>query len=244
MKNEKIIHEFFKSITEEMRIKAKKIGLSGHNATIGSKRELLLSNYLKELMPSFFNYGNGIIVDYNGNKSRQEDLIIYSPFMGGFDNESSLFPVEGICATVEIKSTLNKKTLREAFENIKSIKKFNFYQKPEKYAGVWKEKICGNIFAYDSISPEKLKEYVFELQKELKLKDDEMFDNLCVNGKCVFTKNKRAVEHFRGKKYVYLLLKDNSISYFIDLIINDMNIPLSPVPIFIKYLGEFNVNCL
>ncbi|MBI2043797.1 hypothetical protein HYT24_00330 [Candidatus Pacearchaeota archaeon] len=247
MGNKKVIHDFFKNITAEIKIKAEKIGLSRHSSTIGTNREILLAKYFKELMPSFFNYGNGVIIDSEGNMSSQEDLIIYSPFMGGFDNESSLFPVDGVCATVEIKSNLDRQKLKEAFENIRSIKKFHYSLIPKTYAGEWKEKVCCNIFSYDSISASTLKGHIFELQNELKLKDEEMFDNLCVNGQYIFTKSSKAVEHFsrkKGEKYVCLLLEENSISYFIDLIINDMNVPLSPIPLFIKYLGTFDVKCL
>lgn len=238
-----ITNSFFAHITEEIGIKAKKIGLSGHNATIGARREILLSDYFKKLMPSFFNYGNGVVIDSKGKKSKQEDLVVYSPFIGGFDEESSLFPVESICATIEIKSYLDKQRLKEAFENIKSIKDLSYDKNfiPEKYVGEWKDKILCNIFAYDSIDPKLLKKYIFEIKKELKLRDEQMFDNLCVNGICVFTKNPNALERFNGKEYVCLLLKENSIPYFIDLIINGMNIPLSPVPLFIKYLGTFDV---
>ena len=61
-------------------------------------------------------------MDLQGKQSRQQDFFVYDAFNSPafLQTESScIIPVESVYAIIEIKSTLNKETLRQSIENIK-----------------------------------------------------------------------------------------------------------------------------
>ena len=69
-----------------------------------------------------------------------------------------------------------------------------------------------------------------------------MFDNLCVHGKYLVSSNpnfKRSGED--DFDYISLDLKEKALPYFFDSMLSTMDIRLKPVPIFAKYLGEFDM---
>lgn len=95
-----------------------------HHGERGRAREEVLRQYLVETVPEGFTVATGFIIDCHGSQSRQQDLIIvrrdYHPKfqVGG----AQFFPVEAVAAVVEVKSTLNTRTLREALTNARSVK--------------------------------------------------------------------------------------------------------------------------
>lgn len=125
-----------------------------HMGVRGTSREDVLRQRIKELLPQKFTVGNGIITDCQGKQSRQQDFFVYDAFNSPtfLQTESScIIPVESVYATIEVKSTLNKDTLRQSVENIKSVKELelsvlhNSPFIPQKY-----NYIFGAIFAYSS----------------------------------------------------------------------------------------------
>ena len=97
-----------------------------HKGIKGLAREDLLKKYLRDLIPQKYAIASGIICDSNENQSRQQDFIIYDSFtcptFYQFDS-TAILPVESVYATIEIKSSLNSKTLKECVENINSVRK-------------------------------------------------------------------------------------------------------------------------
>lgn len=127
-----------------------------HMGLRGSSRENVLRKYIKQLLPHKFAVGNGIITDVDGSQSKQQDFFVYdafnSPVFLHMDT-SSIVPVESIYATVEVKSTLTKETLRQSIDNIRSVKELkitvlkNSIYVPNQY-----NFILGAVFAYTSDS--------------------------------------------------------------------------------------------
>lgn len=121
-----------------------------------TSRENVLREYIKQLLPQKYAVGNGVITDVGGTQSKQQDFFVYdavnSPTFLHMDS-SSIVPVESVYATIEIKSTLSKETLRQSIDNIKSVKELkitvlkNSFIVPEQY-----NFILGTIFAYTSDS--------------------------------------------------------------------------------------------
>ena len=125
-----------------------------HMGVRGTSREDVLRQRIKELLPQKFTVGSGIITDHQGKQSHQQDFFVYDAFNSPtfLQTESScIIPVESVYATIEVKSTLNKETLRQSVENIKSVKELelsvlqNSPFIPQKY-----NYIFGAIFAYSS----------------------------------------------------------------------------------------------
>ena len=93
-----------------------------HMGVRGASRENVLRDYLKQLLPQKFAVGNGVITDVDGTQSKQQDFFVYDAFNSPtflHMDSSSIIPVESVYATIEIKSTLTKETLRQSINNIK-----------------------------------------------------------------------------------------------------------------------------
>lgn len=143
---------------------AKKMSIDYHEVTNhiehmglrGSSRENILREYIKQLLPQKFAVGNGIITDVNGTQSKQQDFFVYDAFNSPIFlhmESSCVIPVESVYATVEVKSTLTKETLKLSIENIRSVKQLditvlkNSIFIPNQY-----NFILGTVFSYTSDS--------------------------------------------------------------------------------------------
>ena len=128
-----------------------------HNGNIGDFRENSLKEFLENgRLPKRFGIGNGEIVGYVNNVSKQSDLIIFDQFNSIpllYDSKVQVYPIDCIYGIVEVKSKLSKTKLTEGLENIKSVKELSpndyvvkrtlfmeqTYQRPKPF---------GFIFAY------------------------------------------------------------------------------------------------
>jgi hypothetical protein len=117
-----VLVNWFDGMESVLEAEAKVAGLLDHASTIGQAREFLVTRVLRALLPTGVHIGSGKIIDAAGNASRQVDIIVYDhrfPMMrleGG-----ALYFVEGVIATIEVKSTVNTAELRGALENCKSV---------------------------------------------------------------------------------------------------------------------------
>lgn len=127
-----------------------------HMGVRGSSRENILREYIRQLLPQKFAVGNGIVTDVNGTQSKQQDFFVYDAFNSPIFlrmESSCVIPVESVYATVEVKSTLTKETLKQSIENIKSVKQLeitvlkNSIFIPSQY-----NFILGTVFSYTSDS--------------------------------------------------------------------------------------------
>lgn len=125
-----------------------------HRGVMGSLREDILRKCLRDLIPSKFSIGTGIVLDAHDTQSKQQDFLIFDGFSSPqfLKNEVAIFlPVESVYATIEVKSTLRTKDLRQAIENacsVKSLEKNIFYP---PYPHVMPSNVIfSSIFAYSS----------------------------------------------------------------------------------------------
>ncbi|MDN2583219.1 DUF6602 domain-containing protein [Aquibium sp. ELW1220] len=81
---------------------------------------------LRKLLPAGVRIGTGFVIDTFGGTSQQQDIVIYESLCPCFplssNTEVKCFPVEGVIAVGEVKTSLDKTKLKEAFENIYSVK--------------------------------------------------------------------------------------------------------------------------
>ncbi len=96
------------------------------SSDLGFAREHFVKNILMNFLPKSIVVGSGEIIDGKGNRSGQQDIIIYR---ADFPVITSMTPIntylaEGVIATIEVKSSLSTGTpngLRSAFSNTKSV---------------------------------------------------------------------------------------------------------------------------
>ena len=127
-----------------------------HMGLRGSSRENILREYIKQLLPQKFAVGNGIITDVNGTQSKQQDFFVYDAFNSPIFlhmESSCIIPVESVYATVEVKSTLTKETLKQSIENIRSEKQLEItVLKNSPFIPAQFNFILGTVFSYTSDS--------------------------------------------------------------------------------------------
>lgn len=120
------IRQWFDKLEKVLTAQAEFAGLLKHNATIGQLREFFTKKVLIRFLPSNLTVGSGQIISTNEKQiSKQIDVIIYDSDFPKFsftgDPDNSLYPVEGVLATIELKTELYGEELKKALDNCYSV---------------------------------------------------------------------------------------------------------------------------
>lgn len=120
-----IINNWTKSISKILEASfSLSSSVANHSSILGDARESFIRDILRKFLPANVVIGSGQITDQHDNYSKQIDIIIYRddfPVLRTFGS-SDVYLIEGVIATIEIKSTLKAETLIEALDNCKSVK--------------------------------------------------------------------------------------------------------------------------
>ena len=95
--------------------------------TVGDAMEQPVRNQLEQILPRGIAVGEGFVIDSEGGTSRQTDVILYEKdtcprFSVNNTPETTYYPCEGVIAVGEVKSSLDRQSLRDSFEKIASVK--------------------------------------------------------------------------------------------------------------------------
>ncbi|MGX9379554.1 DUF6602 domain-containing protein [Pseudomonas sp. JQ36] len=96
----------------------------GHSVTAGSARERLIQDFLLAHLPEMTSIVSGVIIDSEGRRSKQQDIVLMLksmprlPFASGHD----LIFQEGTVATFEIKTEITPSILEAISLNVESVK--------------------------------------------------------------------------------------------------------------------------
>ncbi len=103
-----------------------------HKGERGTQQEETLKGFLSKYLPKKYGVGSGEIINPFDQVSRQCDIVIYnaleSPLLlirEGYQ----LFPIESVLATIEVKSSVNTRSIVEIVDNISSIQKLYLEEK-------------------------------------------------------------------------------------------------------------------
>ena len=96
--------------------------------TVGDAMEQPVRTQLEQILPRGIAVGQGFVIDSEGGTSQQTDVILYEKdicpaFSVNGTPETTYYPCEGVIAVGEVKSTIDRGTLRDSFEKIASVKK-------------------------------------------------------------------------------------------------------------------------
>jgi len=97
-----------------------------HPGEFGRYRENLVSDLLKNIVPSYCNVKDGFIINCLGDVTTQCDIIIYDAHEAPshqFDRTRPFFPQETCYGVGEVKSVLKKCDLIQALKKLQNIKK-------------------------------------------------------------------------------------------------------------------------
>ena len=176
------IRQLFRSISKGLQADFEKTIQITHRGMKGESREDILRHFLiqEKRLPERFGIGSGEIITNIDEVSRQCDLIIYDKIDGISlisQDSVNVFPIESVAGIIEVKSVLDKNSLFDSLENIKSIKKIAPNSASEnKFGGftiaTTREKPFGLIFSYStSISLDTIANHY----KEWASKNDKIF---------------------------------------------------------------------
>ena len=89
----------------------------------GDAREFLVSRVLRSVLAPSLHIGSGKIIGHNGSESKQIDVVIYDPSFPVFEIRpgQGLYLVEGVIATLEVKSKIDKSKLHDSLANCISV---------------------------------------------------------------------------------------------------------------------------
>ena len=163
-----IIRNWFDITESTLETEAKQAGLFDHPTMTGTAREFLIKRALKTVLPPIVHIGSGKIIDCKNNSSRQVDIIIYDSRFPIFEIEPGIgtYLIEGVIATIEVKSNLTKKGLINALENSLSVLKLHIGVKKKPTNEDTKRLVfslmpANYVFAYkSSISQKRLRDIV------------------------------------------------------------------------------------
>jgi hypothetical protein len=119
---------YFLDVGEVLKGQAKPSSVFPNASDKGWSRERVYAEFLRRHAPACCTVSfGGFVFDDNGNESKQLDVIVTFDIAPqfNFDNPDgtgkSFWPVEGTIAVASLKSSLNKKEIYDALENIASI---------------------------------------------------------------------------------------------------------------------------
>jgi hypothetical protein len=93
--------------------------------TTGGERQILIDQYLAQVLPPIYRFGSGVILDSSGRSTRALDIVIELPLAPNFPQvggQRRLYLCESVAAVLEVKSNLSKQW-DEAKATITSVKR-------------------------------------------------------------------------------------------------------------------------
>lgn len=124
-----------------------------HEGMKGERVEGEVRRFLLEFLPKRYEYGSGIVIDSSGSevdRSRQEDILIVDKLFHPrlfLDEEPTVYPVEVVYCGIEVKTTIDGDSLRQAINNIASLKRLQFSRETVTYVR------GGSIIASETTAP-------------------------------------------------------------------------------------------
>lgn len=204
------LDEIFDKVAQQMRADFEKAREAlQHPGLRGAAAEDIFRTFLCEYLPKSLDVSTGMLVDANGQSSRQSDVIISDAAKTPIfykSKEVRVIPIECAYAVIEVKSKLDSRELRRSFINMKSIralKKQAYFDPNVIKTPIWN--LYGRrwdiwpvnyfVFAFDSIKLGTLASLIDQMQQQ----KEQMplwsrIDTVCVLDKGLIT-NELAEDH-------------------------------------------------
>ena len=151
------VKQLFVSSSKELQAKFERTTQILHNKGKGDAREEAFKETLEKYLPCRYSLGRGQVIASNGSVSREQDLVIFdrqtSPRLSVSDSHD-LFPLETVFGSIQVKSALSSTELRDAYENIASLKRlrrggtFEYHANAAMAMGMARPMPLGVVVAY------------------------------------------------------------------------------------------------
>ena len=128
--NKSILSEYYKGILGQLKSEVQLMNnIFKHNGLKGEGNESAIRDLLIKFIPKKYGISSGVVIDHEGNQSRQCDIIIY-------DNQNypellsmssvKLFPIDIVYMVIEVKTSLDSSKSKIAVENIDSVLRLKY----------------------------------------------------------------------------------------------------------------------
>jgi hypothetical protein len=113
-----VITRYTARIVDDLVNRTKELqGPSRLNLLHGELKELFIGVILKKFLPSSLGVGSGTVINMNGTRGNQTDVIVYdSRILPPFIQEQHLgvYPIETVVAAIEVKTLLSRRGIEQA----------------------------------------------------------------------------------------------------------------------------------
>lgn len=152
--------------------------ITGHTLHKGNPREAFVKEFLVHHLPSLVDVGTGEIIDKRsmpGESRNQHDIVIFQKTFPKLDFGGGTlgFLIESVCATIEVKSLLNKEQVRQAVNAAYRVKHLNRTSGSGITIGNCTDSLFSGVVAYSG--PEHMitvAQWVRECEAELGISDE------------------------------------------------------------------------
>ncbi|WP_336342778.1 DUF6602 domain-containing protein [Halalkalicoccus ordinarius] len=181
--------EYFRNTSNILQSEYERTSGFDHNTTAGRAREHFMANFLENVYPENFVFGDGEIIDSAGGISKQADVVIYDEQLPVLEyGLSKHFLSAGVMAHIEVKTDLSSQ-LEDSLSKVDSIKQLERDIYPLFSAGEVPDSIFSCVFAYEGPSKETFKQNFRDYYSDQD--DKEMYaDVVCVLGEYVMINKK------------------------------------------------------
>ncbi len=123
----KFLNRYFRSVYNKLEADALLFNRRlPHEGLKGSENEKALADILRDFLPSKYGVeSNVLVIDRNGENSRQSDIVIYDVSFPRYFRK--VYPIETIYAVIEVKTQLTKQKVDIALENEAALRRLSFY---------------------------------------------------------------------------------------------------------------------
>jgi hypothetical protein len=122
---ENAVRGIFEQLNRTLAEKSRTSRAIDHNLEMGLANEQALRDVLIAYLPRKYGVTKGKVVNKNGQLSRHCDVIIYDalncPSLYLDDNRNQILPIDGVYMVWEVKTSLTRGKLEEAFVNLSSV---------------------------------------------------------------------------------------------------------------------------
>jgi hypothetical protein len=121
-----VVEQYWTGVASQLQVEAEVFSrLVGHNGEMGRANEIALAQLVTRLVPASFGVGTGVVIDRDGGRSKQCDLIIYEQASQPqllAQSTQLLFPIETVRMVIEVKTTVTSAAVEDAAEKAKSVR--------------------------------------------------------------------------------------------------------------------------
>lgn len=136
--NNPTLKELFGSLQNTMIAEAKMSDVIAHPTDKGDNTEANWLTWFNEYLPKRYRASKATIIDFEGNKSDQIDIVLYDAqysYLALKQNNVLYLPAESVYAVFEVKQNISKEHLEYAGAKAESVRSLHRTSAPIPYVG-------------------------------------------------------------------------------------------------------------